>query len=211
MSPDRRFAHVVDDEAAMRRSLALLLQAAGYEVQTFATGDAFLAAAAGDLPFGCVLLDLRMPGMDGLAVQRAMAARRLAHPVVVITAHGTVPAAVQAMKAGARDVLEKPFSGEELLRAAQSALERRHASLAAPWEAEEAEARLASLSPREMEVLRGLLGGCQNKVIALDLGISPRTVEIHRGNLMAKLGVRSLPDAVRIALAAGLRPDSRTG
>jgi len=211
MPPEHRFVHVVDDEGPMRRSLALLLRSAGYAVRSFANGDAFLQAAAADLPYGCVLLDLRMPGMDGLAVQRAMTERRLTHPVVVITAHGTVPAAVQAMKAGACDVLEKPFSGEELLRAAQSALERRNALLAAPWEAEEAGVRLASLSPRETEVLRGLVAGCQNKVIALDLGISPRTVEIHRGNLMSKLGARSLPDAVRIALAAGLRPDPRPG
>jgi two-component system response regulator FixJ len=206
MSADRRCAHVVDDELAVRRSLSLLLRAAGYEVQTFESGEAFLAAAEAELPLGCVLLDLRMPGVSGLEVQRAMTERRLAHPVVLITAHGDVPVAVQAMKAGACDFIEKPFSGEEILRAVEAALDRCRAAEDEAREAEEAEARIAVLSPRENDVLQGLVAGRQNKVIAQDLGISPRTVEIHRANLMTKLGARSLPEVVRVALSAGVKP-----
>jgi two-component system response regulator FixJ len=146
-----------------------------------------------------------MPGMDGFAVQREMASRRLPHSVVVITAHGYVPAAVRAMKEGACDFIEKPFRGEEILSAAEAALRRGVNAQAEARMAAEAAARVATLSPRETEVLRGLVSGRQNKVIAQDLGISPRTVEIHRGNLMAKLGVRSLPEAVRLALAAGAK------
>jgi two-component system response regulator FixJ len=202
MQPDGALAYVIDDEAAVRRSLALLLSSAGYAVETFEGGEAFLHRAGTGFPFGCILLDVRMPGTDGVAVQREMAARGLRHPIVVITAHGDVPLAVRMMKAGACDMLQKPFSGDTLLRAAAAALARRD-------EAEEAQAagqRIATLSPRETDVLRGLVAGRQNKIIALDLGISPRTVEIHRANLMTKLQVRSLPEAVRMALAAGIRP-----
>jgi two-component system response regulator FixJ len=202
MPPDGAIAYVVDDEPAVRRSLALLLGSAGYAVETFDGGDAFLRRADRDLPFGCVLLDVRMPEIDGVAVQREMVARGLRHPVVVITAHGDVPLAVRMMKAGACDMLQKPFSGDSLLRAATAALGRRDAA----EEARAAEQRIAALSPRESEVLHGLVAGRQNKIIALDLGISPRTVEIHRANLMTKLQVRSLSEAVCMALAAGIRP-----
>lgn len=211
MSAERGVVYVVDDESVVRQSLGLLLGAEGYGVRGFACGESFLAAA-GALPFGCVLLDLRMPGLDGLAVQRALAERRIGHPVVLVSAHGDVPAAVQAMKVGACDFIEKPFTGEEILRAVAGALDRGRASRDEAKEAAEAAERVASLSAREAEVLRRLVAGWQNKVIAIDLGISPRTVEIHRGNLMAKLGVRSLPEAVRLALAAGVRPaDERQG
>jgi two-component system response regulator FixJ len=205
MSAERGCVHVVDDEAAVRQSLDLLLGAEGYQVRTFPSGEAFLAAAP-TLPFGCVLLDLRMPGLDGLAVQRALAERRSSHAVVLVTAHGDVQAAVQAMKSGACDFIEKPFSGAEILRAVADALDLGRASRDEAEEAAEAASRVAGLSGRESEVLHGLVAGRQNKVIASDLGISPRTVEIHRGNLMAKLGARSLPEAVRLALAAGMRP-----
>ncbi|NKE46292.1 response regulator [Roseomonas frigidaquae] len=203
MPPEASICYVIDDEAAVRRSLAMLLGSVGYAVETFAGGDAFLERAHHDLPFGCVLLDVRMPGTDGVAVQQELVARGLRHPVVVITAHGDVPLAVRMMKAGACDVLQKPFSGDILLRAAAAALALRD-------EAEEAQAakqRLAALSPREAEVLRGLVSGRQNKIIALDLGISPRTVEIHRANLMAKLRARSLSEVVCVALAGGIRPN----
>jgi two-component system response regulator FixJ len=196
----------VDDEVAVRRSLALLLAAEGYAVMTYEHGEAFLEAATPQLAFGCVLLDLRLPGMDGLAVQRAMVQRRLLHPVILITGHGDVPAAVKAMKSGVCDFIEKPFSGEDILHAVAAALERGSAVQAEARKVAEAKARIATLSAREGEVLQALVAGRQNKVVALDLGISPRTVEIHRGNLMAKLGVRSLPEAVRLALAAGMKP-----
>ena len=209
-APGRRVAHVVDDDAAVRRSLALLLRSADFSVQVHESGEAFLRAAAaaaaapgGGLPFGCVLLDLRMPGMDGLAVQREMAARGLGLPVVVVTAHGDVPLAVQAMRAGASDFIEKPYRGEAIIQAAEAALARGDEDRARAREAAEAMARVAALSPREADVLRGLLAGRQNKVIARDLGISPRTVELHRANLMDKLGAQRLSEALGTALAAG--------
>ena len=149
------------------------------------------------------LLDLRMPGLDGFGVLRQITARRLPHPVVIITGHGDVPVAVAAMKAGACDFVEKPFAGETILRAADAAMRRGDAALAEANEAAEAAARLAALSPREADVLRGVVSGRQNKVIARLLGISPRTVEIHRGNVMSKLGVRSVPEVMRLALAGG--------
>jgi two-component system, LuxR family, response regulator FixJ len=206
MLDDERFVHVVDDDAAVRRSLALLLRSAGFAVETYESGDMFLRAASTPegLRFGCVLLDLRMPGMDGFAVQREMAARGLGLPVVVVTAHGDVPLAVQAMRAGASDFIEKPYAGEAIIRAAEAAFARGEEERARSREAADAAARVSALTPREADVLRGLVAGRQNKVMARDLGISPRTVEIHRANLMEKLGVGSLSEAVRLALAAGL-------
>ncbi|PWS35469.1 DNA-binding response regulator [Falsiroseomonas bella] len=206
MSAEARITHVVDDESAARRSLSLLLEAAGFGVETFPSAEAFLRAAHDGLPFGCVLLNPRMAGLDGPALQHAMAEQRLVHPVIVITAHGDVGMAVRAMKAGACDVIEKPFCAEDVLRAVAEALRLADAALEEARRVAEAEARVATLSARETEVLQGLVAGQQNKMIAQDLGISPRTVEIHRGNLMAKLGARSLPEAVRIALAAGVIP-----
>ena len=201
-----RTVHVVDDEAVVRRSLTVLLRAAGLEAQAHESGEAFLRAAEADLPFGCVLLDIRMPGLDGLAVLREMAARKLRLPVVIVTAHGDVPLAVEAMKAGACDFVEKPYAAASILGAVEVALGRGDEALERAREATEAAARVAALTPRELEVLHGLVAGRQNKVIALNLGLSPRTVEIHRANLMTKLRAGSLSEAVRIALAAGLDP-----
>lgn len=201
--PADRVAYVVDDEATVRRSLALLLRSAEFTVRDFECGDAFLREAAA-LPFGCVLLDLRMPGMDGLAVQRELVARGVRLPVVVVTAHGDVALAVQAMKAGACDFIEKPYDADVILQAAEAALARGDEERARARDAEDAAARVTALTPREAEVLQGLVAGRSNKVIAFDLGVSPRTVEIHRANLMTKLGARSLSEAVRIALSAGL-------
>lgn len=198
-----RVAYVVDDEATVRRSLALLLRSAEFAVRDFECGDAFLREAAA-LPFGCVLLDLRMPGMDGLAVQREMVARGVKLPVVVVTAHGDVALAVQVMKAGACDFIEKPYDADVILQAAEAALARGDEERARSRDAADAASRVAALTPREAEVLQGLLAGLSNKIIAFELGVSPRTVEIHRANLMTKLGVRSLSEAVRIALSAGL-------
>lgn len=202
MSVDR-VAYVVDDEPTVRRSLAVLLRSADFTVQDFDCGEAFLRAAA-SLPFGCVLLDLRMPGMDGLAVQRGMAAQGIKLPVVVVTAHGDVALAVQAMKAGACDFIEKPYDADVILQAAEAALARGDEERARARDAEEAASRVAALTPREAEVLQGLVAGQPNKIIAFDLGVSPRTVEVHRAKLMAKLGARSLSETVRIALCAGL-------
>jgi two-component system response regulator FixJ len=198
-----RLVHVVDDEEPIRRSLALLLGAARFGTTVHPSGDAFLEAAP-DLAPGCVLLDLRMPGLDGLAVLREVGRRGLGWPVIVISAHGDVPLAVEAMKAGACDFLEKPCSAVALTTAVEAALRRGEGERARAREAEDAAARVAALTPREAQVLQGLVAGQQNKVIAIHLGLSPRTVEIHRANLMARLGVRSLSEAVRLALLAGV-------
>jgi len=197
-------AYIVDDEPPVRASLGLLLRGEGFSTREFETGDEFLEAADAGLGFGCVLLDMRMPGRDGLTVQREMRARRLRLPVVMITAHGDVPLAVSAMKEGVCDFVEKPYTGDVILRAARAALSQGAEDCARAMEAEAAAQRLAALSPRELDVLRGLLAGLSNKVVAFDLGISPRTVEVHRANVMTKLGTRSLSGAVRIALAGGL-------
>ena len=203
--PDDRIAYVVDDEASVRRSLALLLGSAGFTVRDFASGDAFLhAAAANALPFGCVLLDLRMPGLDGLAVQRALTARGVRLPVVIVTAHGDIQLAVQAIKAGACDFVEKPYAADAIIQATEAALVRGDEERARARDGDDAAARVAALTPREVDVLQGLVAGRQNKVIAFNLGLSVRTVEVHRANLMTKLNARSLSEAVRVALAAGL-------
>ena len=194
--------HVVDDDAAVRDSLAVLLTACGFTVQTHASAETLLAAAAGLAP-GCVLTDVRMPGLDGLALQRRLAELGLHVTVVVMTGHGDVPLAVQAMKAGAVDFLQKPFSEQELLGAVRQALAAQRRAAEAAAAAEAAVARLASLTPREREVLDGLVAGHQTKVIAQALGASPRTIEVHRARVMEKLGVHSLPELVRLVQAAG--------
>ncbi len=200
---DRRLVHVVDDEDAVRRSIAFLLRTSGHDVRTWESGSAFLHEAK-TAAAGCVLLDIRMPEIDGLEVQRQMAARGVALPVIVLTGHGDVPIAVQAMKQGAIDFLEKPFEKAQLLRALANGfaqLDRDHAMDAS---AQAAAVRIAALTAREQDVLRGLAAGHPNKTIAFDLGISPRTVEVHRANVMAKLDVRSLSEALRLAFAAGM-------
>jgi two-component system response regulator FixJ len=196
--------HVVDDESAIRRSLALLLAAAGHQVATYASGEALLEAAddAGLAP-GCIILDVRMKkGMDGLAVMQRLGERRVALPVIIVTGHGNVPLAVRAMRAGAQDFVEKPYEEERIMGAVAEALAASRAAERAQSRRAEAEARLATLTLREREVLDALVSGSANKTIAAGLGISPRTVEVHRAHLMEKLGVRSLPEAVRLHLAA---------
>ncbi|HET9428903.1 MAG TPA: response regulator transcription factor [Allosphingosinicella sp.] len=198
-----RLIHLVDDDETIRRSASFMLRTSGYLVKTYESGVQFLEQSAGPAP-GCILLDIRMPGMDGLEVQRALKARHMLHPVVVMTGHGDVAIAVQAMKAGAVDFIEKPFPKSQLLDALERAFEWIGQAGQRRAQVEEASARLAALTSRELDVLRGLVRGQPNKTIAYDLGISPRTVEIHRANLMTKLEVSSLSEALRIAFAAGL-------
>jgi two-component system response regulator FixJ len=195
--------HLVDDDEAIRRSASFMLRTSGYTVKTYLSGVEFLDAV-GDITPGCILLDVRMPGMDGIEVQQTLRQRGIFLPVIVLTGHGDVNIAVQAMKAGAVDFIEKPFEKAILLRAIESGLERLEESGRNLARAEEAQARLQILTPREQDVLQGLVRGHPNKTIAYDLGISPRTVEIHRSNLMTKLDVSSLSEALRIAFAAGL-------
>lgn len=204
---DKKLVHIVDDEDAIRRSAAFMLKTSGYAVQTWASGIDFLKEA-GAVETGCVLLDVRMPGMDGLSVQRTLARRGIAMPVIILTGHGDTSIAVQAMKAGAVDFLEKPFERQALLSAIEAAYDRIRDAGTAAGRAAEAGVRIAALTPREQDVLRGLAQGFPNKTIAYDLGISARTVEVHRANLMTKLDVRTLSEALRIAFAAGLGSES---
>jgi two-component system response regulator FixJ len=202
MSDDElRLVHLVDDDEAIRRSVGFMLKTSGYHVRTYESGADLLKGAPHIEP-GCILLDIRMPGMDGLEVQGALKEKGVTLPVIIMTGHGDVTLAVQAMKAGSVDFIEKPFEKAVLLSAIEHGLERLKKSAASLDRAEEAAVRLQGLTPREREVLDGLAKGLPNKTIAYDLGISPRTVEIHRANVMSKLGVRSLSEALRIAFAA---------
>jgi two-component system, LuxR family, response regulator FixJ len=201
-----RTVHVVDDDAAVRRSLERLLDAAGFRAVSYETPMAFLASAPG-LSSGCVLLDVRMPGMDGLTLQARLAKLDNHLPVVVMTGQGDVQTAVRAMKAGAVDFIEKPYDDEVLVKAIELALSLPRQS-DRNREAAEAAQRVAALSPRERQVLDALVAGRPNKVIAYDLGISARTVEVHRARMMERLGVRQLAEAIRLAVMARLaRPD----
>lgn len=197
-----RQVYLVDDDDAIRRSASFMLKTSGFIVTSFGSGVDFLEAARG-LDAGCVLLDVRMPEIDGLAVQAALKLRGIALPVIVMTGHGDVTVAVTAMKAGAVDFLEKPFEKAELLSALNDGFARIDQSGHRAERAELAVIRLDALTPRERDVLHGLVNGLPNKTIGYDLGISPRTVEIHRAHLMTKLEVRSLAEALRIAFAAG--------
>jgi two-component system response regulator FixJ len=197
--------YIVDDDEAVRDSLSLLLESKGYVVKGFGSALDFLVAAHA-LPIGCLIVDIRMPEMDGLELQERLKTRGRSFPMIVITGHADVPLAVRAMKAGAVDFIEKPFASETMIDSLEGALSR----LTSPHERDPATAagaeKLALLSTREREVLGGLLAGLPNKSIAYDLEISPRTVEIYRARVMSKMGARSLSELIRIALAAGMQP-----
>ena len=199
---DRRIIHLVDDEESIRKAASFALKTAGYDVIAYTSGVEFLRTAK-SAEVGCVILDVRMPEMDGLQVQTTMAARGINMPVIVLTGHGDVSVAVQAMKGGAIDFLEKPFEKAALLEAVRRAFARLDDVDLRARESSEAEVRVAALTPREQVVLEGLANGLPNKTIAYDLGCSSRTVEVHRASLMAKLEVRNLSEALRIAFAAG--------
>jgi two-component system, LuxR family, response regulator FixJ len=206
--PPERCVYIVDDDEAVRDSLSVLLESKAYAVRSFVSAAKFLAAAP-SLPAGCLIVDIRMPEMDGLELQQRLVERGLDFPLIVITGHGEVPLAVRAMKAGAVDFIEKPFASEAILDSLDTALARLAAPNGQDPAAVAAATKLALLSPREREVLEGLLAGLPNKTIAYDLAISPRTVEIHRARVMDKMGARSLSELVRLALAAGVRPSSQ--
>jgi len=203
--PEPGLVHVIDDDSAVRDSLAFLLGAAEFEVRTYDSALAFLSVAP-TLEAGCILTDVRMPELDGLALQRRLNEARIGLPVIVMTGHADVPIAVAALKAGARDFLEKPFDDERLISAVKAALlasrQARHAAAAAA----DINARLAGLTPREREVLDLLVAGNPNKTIAYDLGSSPRTVEVHRARIMEKMGARSLAELVRMVVAVTPAP-----
>lgn len=201
MSEDQKVVHVVDDDDSVRRSVGFMLKTSGYQVCSYSSGTEILKNAK-DLQEGCVLLDIRMPEMDGLEVQEALQERGVALPIIIMTGHGDVPLSVRAMKAGAIDFIEKPFEKEVLISAVEEGFATLKRADSGRERSKQAAVRLQALTPREREVLEGLAQGLPNKTIAYDLGISPRTVEIHRANLMTKLEVRSLSEALRIAFAA---------
>jgi two-component system response regulator FixJ len=196
-----RIVHLVDDDAAIRRSVGFMLKTSGHRVESYESGTELLKNS-GQLEQGCILLDIRMPGMDGLEVQQALQDKGVSLPVIIMTGHGDVSLAVRAMKCGAVDFIEKPFEKDALLASLEEGYRRLDRKGATEDRIRDSSVRLQALTPRERDVLDGLAQGLPNKTIAYDLGISPRTVEIHRANLMTKLEVRSLSEALRIAFAA---------
>jgi two-component system response regulator FixJ len=191
---------VVDDDPAIRDSLAMLLASSGYEAKSYASAAAFLASETPDA-VGCMVVDVQMPGMNGLALQQELVARRFRLPVIVMTGHGDIPVAVQAMKAGAVDFLEKPFDDGVLLDGVRRALESVSSAQDQSLAAKETKRRLEQLTDREREVMDLIVAGKANKVIAYELSISPRTVEIHRSRVMEKMAAANLADLVRKVLS----------
>lgn len=208
MTPEmtNRIVYLVDDDEAIRHSASFMLRHAGYVVKTFPDGINFLDNVSDD-QVGCILLDVRMPGMDGLAVQNALNHRGINMPVIILTGHGDVPVAVEAMKGGAIEFLEKPYEKQALISAIENAFSLLDNQSADDKRSREAKARLTELTPRERQVLECLVDGLTNKGIAQALSISPRTVEIHRAHMMEKLQADSLSNALRFAFLAGMGAD----
>lgn len=203
MPSEQGIVHVIDDDEALRDSLAFLLRAARIEVESYTSAAAFLESLP-NAQVSCVITDVRMPGISGIDLLRRLRELKIDVPVIVITGHGDVPLAVEAMKMGAIDFLEKPFDDEVLLASVRSALKRQDGETRRRAERADIEGKLAALSNRERDVLGGLVAGRANKQIAFDLGISPRTVEIYRANLMNKMQASSLSELVRMALIVGI-------
>jgi two-component system, LuxR family, response regulator FixJ len=204
--PNKGKVYVIDDDDAMRDSLNFLLESAGFDVTLFDSALNFLDASA-ELEFGCVVSDVRMPGLDGIELLKRMKIQHGAFPIVIMTGHGDVPLAVEAMKLGALDFLEKPFEDDRLITTIEMAI--REAAPAAKSEAltQDIVARIATLSPRERQVMEGLIAGLSNKLIARDYDISPRTIEVYRANVMTKMQASSLSELVRLAMRGGLLND----
>jgi len=206
---DKTSIYVVDDDEAVRDSLSFRLRADGHKASTYSSAREFLDTAPSLAP-GCLLLDVRMPGIDGLELQRRLAEQRLDFPTIMITGHGDVPMAVRAMRAGAVDFIQKPFSDDQVA-AALAIAQRRLRRSPQKNRQETAAQRVVLLSRRERQVLEGLLAGLPNKTLAFELGISPRTVEIHRARVMNKMQARSLSELVRMALDAEVEPRPAPG
>jgi two-component system response regulator FixJ len=205
---DNKLVHIVDDEESIRRSLDFLLRSAGFRTERWEDGEAFLKGADKGQP-ACVLLDVRMPGMDGLQVQSGMRAHGYNFPVIVLTGHGDISTAVRAMQGGAIDFLEKPFNRDRLLEALDAGFARIGDREAVRKREEWATTEIGKLTEREKEVLEGLACGYPNKTIAYDLGISSRTVEVYRANVMSKFEVGNFADALRVAFAAGMGSEKK--
>jgi two-component system response regulator FixJ len=207
--PEKTVVHVIDDDEAARQSLAFLLGTAKMDVKTYESAAAFLTVAP-TVTSGCVITDVRMPEISGIDLLRRIKELRIGVPVIVITGHADVQLAVEAMKIGATDFLEKPYDDDVLIATVQSALNRQDLESRRQAERLSIDNRLATLSNRERDVLEGLVAGLANKQIAFDLKISPRTIEIYRANLMTKMQAASLSDLVRMALIAGILDDSQS-
>jgi len=201
--PSEAIVHVIDDDDAVRQSFEFLLRTARLPVKTYESAKAFLEVIS-EVKSGCVVTDVRMPEISGIDLLRRIQELQIGLPVIVITGHGDVPLAVEAMKLGAADFIEKPFDDEMLLGAVRSALSSQETESKRSAQRAEISQKLTALSAREQQVLQGLVAGHPNKTIAFDLGISPRTVEIYRANVMTKMGAASLSELVRMALIAGM-------
>ena len=204
--PHKGKVYVIDDDAAMRDSLNFLLESADFSVVLFETAQNFLDALPG-LAFGCVVSDVRMPGIDGIELLKRMKAGHSVFPILIMTGHGDVPLAVEAMKLGAVDFLEKPFEDDRLIGMIDAAIRQAEPSARNEAVTHDIAARVATLSPRERQVMDGLIAGLSNKLIARDYDISPRTIEVYRANVMTKLQANSLSELVRLAMRAGLLKD----
>jgi two-component system, LuxR family, response regulator FixJ len=198
--------YVIDDDAAMRDSLDFLLDAANFDVTLFESAANFLQRLPG-LDYGCVVSDVRMPGIDGIELLKRMKAIDSWFPIVIITGHGDVPLAVEAMKLGAVDFLEKPFEDDRLIGMIRAAIRQGEPAAKDEAVARDIAARIAALSPRERQVMDGLIAGLSNKMIARNYDISPRTIEVYRANVMTKMQANSLSELVRLAMRAGLLKD----
>jgi two-component system response regulator FixJ len=203
---DKSKVYVIDDDEAMRDSMNFLLESAGFQVRLFETAQNFLDALSG-LAFGCVVSDVRMPGVDGIELLKRMKASRTRFPIVIMTGHGDVPLAVEAMKQGAVDFLEKPFEDDRLIGMIESAIRQAEPATKSEALARDVAGRIATLSPRERQVMDGLIAGLSNKLIARDYDISPRTIEVYRANVMTKMQANSLSELVRLAMRGGLLDD----
>ncbi|MGY4327219.1 two-component system response regulator FixJ [Bradyrhizobium sp. LB7.2] len=198
--------YVIDDDEAMRDSLNFLLDSCGFGVTLFDNAQGFLGALPG-LAFGCVVSDVRMPGLDGIDLLKRMKAQQSPFPILIMTGHGDVPLAVEAMKLCAVDFLEKPFEEDRLVTMIEAAIRRAEPVAKNEAISQDVVARVASLSPRERQVMEGLIAGLSNKLIAREYGISPRTIEVYRANVMTKMQASSLSELVRLAMRAGMLKD----
>lgn len=198
--------YVIDDDDAMRDSLNFLLDSSGYSVTLFGDAQRFLEALPG-LAFGCIVSDVRMPGIDGIELLKRMKAQHSPFPILIMTGHGDVPLAVEAMKLGAVDFLEKPFEDDRLIAMIETAIRQAEPAAKSEAVAQDLAARVASLSPRERQVMEGLVAGLSNKLIAREYDISPRTIEVYRANVMTKMQASSLSELVRLAMRAGMLND----
>jgi two-component system, LuxR family, response regulator FixJ len=205
MAP-RGNVYVIDDDEAMRDSLQFLLDSADFDVSLFEAAQKFLDQLS-TIEFGCVVSDIRMPGIDGIELLKRIKASRPTLPVIIMTGHGDVPLAVEAMKLGAVDFLEKPFEDDRLVGMIDAALRQAEAGARDEAMTQDIAARVASLSPRERQVMEGLVAGLSNKMIARDYNISPRTIEVYRANVMTKMQASSLSELVRLAMRAGALKD----